>query len=163
MSSTPLANVARLEIREDACCRAGVDRIQADVRTRLNRLQPSQCLRRAPNIGDPYRNVMGIFMNQVQQGEPMTVFGDGTQTRAFTYVSDVAPLVAESIERPEAARVEQVFGRRPAVPLERGLDRMARWVRQHGARTSRRFEGIEIPRSLPPRWAAAAFVRPEQP
>jgi len=52
------------------------------------------------NIGDRYRNVIGIFMNQVMQGQPMTVFGDGGQTRAFTHVSDVAPLIARSVERP---------------------------------------------------------------
>src|SRR6185436_1963815 len=27
------------------------------------------------NIGDRYRNVIGIFMNQILQGQPMTVFG----------------------------------------------------------------------------------------
>jgi UDP-glucose 4-epimerase len=50
------------------------------------------------NIGDPYRNVVGIFMNQCLKGEPLTIFGDGEQRRAFTHVSDVAPLIAESIE-----------------------------------------------------------------
>jgi UDP-glucose 4-epimerase len=54
------------------------------------------------NIGDRYRNVVGIFMNQILQGQPMTIFGDGRQTRAFSYVSDVAPIMAEAIERPEA-------------------------------------------------------------
>jgi UDP-glucose 4-epimerase len=53
------------------------------------------------NIGDPYRNVVGIFMNQIMQDRPMTIFGDGTQTRAFTYIDDVAPVIAEAIERPE--------------------------------------------------------------
>src|SRR4029453_5383052 len=50
------------------------------------------------NIGDRYRNVIGIFMNQILQGQPMTIFGDGTQTRAFSYIADVAPLMAEAIE-----------------------------------------------------------------
>lgn len=35
------------------------------------------------NIGDKYRNVIGIFMNRVMQGQPMPIFGDGTQSRAF--------------------------------------------------------------------------------
>jgi UDP-glucose 4-epimerase len=48
------------------------------------------------NLGDPYRNVIGIFMNQIMRGEPMTIFGDGTQQRAFTYVADIAPLIARS-------------------------------------------------------------------
>ncbi len=48
------------------------------------------------NLGDPYRNVIGIFMNQIMQGRPMTIFGDGTQQRAFTYVGDIAPMIAAS-------------------------------------------------------------------
>jgi len=54
------------------------------------------------NIGDRYRNVVGIFMNQLMSGEPLTVFGDGDQTRAFSYVDDVAPCIAASIEIPDA-------------------------------------------------------------
>jgi UDP-glucose 4-epimerase len=54
------------------------------------------------NIGDRYRNVVGIFMNQLLQGEPMTVFGDGLQQRAFTHIRDVAPIVAESVDFPAA-------------------------------------------------------------
>jgi len=54
------------------------------------------------NIGDRYRNVIGIFMNQLLQGKPLTVFGDGTQTRAFSYIGDVAPYIAKSVHIPEA-------------------------------------------------------------
>ena len=54
------------------------------------------------NIGDRYRNVVGIFMNQLMSGEPLTVFGDGEQTRAFSYIADVAPAIAASIDMPEA-------------------------------------------------------------
>jgi UDP-glucose 4-epimerase len=54
------------------------------------------------NLGDRYRNVIGIFMNQLMRGEPMTVFGDGEQTRAFSYIADVAPLIARSIHLPAA-------------------------------------------------------------
>jgi len=54
------------------------------------------------NIGDPYRNVVGIFVNQLLNGEPMTIFGDGTQTRAFTYVGDIAPVIARAHATPES-------------------------------------------------------------
>lgn len=54
------------------------------------------------NIGDKYRNVVGIFMNQLLKGEPMTIFGDGEQKRAFTHVSDVAPVIAHCIENKPA-------------------------------------------------------------
>jgi UDP-glucose 4-epimerase len=59
------------------------------------------------NIGDRYRNVIGIFMNQIMQGRPMTIFGDGQQTRAFSYIDDVAPVIAASIARP--ASYNQIF------------------------------------------------------
>jgi UDP-glucose 4-epimerase len=59
------------------------------------------------NIGDKYRNVVGIFMNQILQNRPMSVFGDGTQTRAFSYIGDVAPIIAEAIDVPTA--YNQVF------------------------------------------------------
>lgn len=49
------------------------------------------------NIGDRYRNVVGIFMNQIMQGKELSVFGDGKQTRAFSYISDVAPIIANSV------------------------------------------------------------------
>lgn len=48
------------------------------------------------SMRDRYRNVVGIFLNQVLKGQPLTIFGDGHQTRAFTYVRDVAPTIAES-------------------------------------------------------------------
>jgi UDP-glucose 4-epimerase len=54
------------------------------------------------NIADKYRNVVGIFMNQAMRGEPMTIFGDGLQTRAFTHIDDVAPVIARAIETPAA-------------------------------------------------------------
>jgi UDP-glucose 4-epimerase len=59
------------------------------------------------NIADKYRNVIGIFMNQVLQGRSMTVFGDGLQTRAFSHVDEVAPIIAQAPLVPAA--MNQVF------------------------------------------------------
>jgi UDP-glucose 4-epimerase len=54
------------------------------------------------NLADPYRNVIGIFMKQILQNEPMTLFGDGTQQRAFSYVGDITPLIAQAPFNPAA-------------------------------------------------------------
>jgi UDP-glucose 4-epimerase len=54
------------------------------------------------NLGDRYRNVVGIFMNQLMQGKTLSVFGDGMQTRAFSYIGDVAPYIANSVNVPAA-------------------------------------------------------------
>lgn len=55
------------------------------------------------NIGDRYRNVVGIFMNHAMQRKPLPIFGDGLQTRAFTHISDVANVIAECVSNPRAA------------------------------------------------------------
>jgi UDP-glucose 4-epimerase len=59
------------------------------------------------NIGDRYRNVVGIFMNQLLRGEPMAIFGDGQQMRAFTHVNEVAPIIASATDC--AAARNQIF------------------------------------------------------
>jgi UDP-glucose 4-epimerase len=48
------------------------------------------------NLSDPYRNVIGIFMKQILEDRPMTIFGDGTQQRAFSYVGDMAPIITSA-------------------------------------------------------------------
>jgi len=60
------------------------------------------------NLGDKYRNVIGIFMNQIMKGEPLTIFGNGLQTRAFSHIDDVAPIIADSIKKKRKA-YNQVF------------------------------------------------------
>ncbi|MCA8999875.1 MAG: NAD-dependent epimerase/dehydratase family protein, partial [Planctomycetaceae bacterium] len=59
------------------------------------------------NIGDRYRNVVGIFMNRLMRGEPLPVFGNGEQKRAFTDIRDVAPGIARAPFVPESRN--QVF------------------------------------------------------
>jgi UDP-glucose 4-epimerase len=159
------------------------------------------------NIGDRYRNVVGIFMNQLLKGEPMTVFGDGTQQRAFTHIDDVAPIIAQSVEFAAArntvfnvgadvpytvntlaevvssamgkpckklhldprnevkiafsdhSKAERVFGTKEKTSLEKGINGMAEWVRQHGSRESSVFENIEVAKNMPPSWER--IIRPQ--
>lgn len=40
------------------------------------------------NIWDKYRNVLGIWMYQILNDKPMLIYGDGEQTRAFSYIDD---------------------------------------------------------------------------
>jgi UDP-glucose 4-epimerase len=47
-----------------------------------NIVGPRQC------YDDPFRNVMSIMINRVLQGNPPIIYGDGLQTRCFSYVGD---------------------------------------------------------------------------
>ena len=159
------------------------------------------------NIGDRYRNVVGIFMNQILRGEPMTIFGDGLQQRAFTHIDDIAPIISESFDFTSArnqifnvgadvphtvnelaevvaqalgsrcdirhldarnevkiafsdhAKAERVFGKRTKKSLGEGVRNMVAWVREHGAKESCIFDGIEIVKNMPPSWAKVASMK----
>jgi UDP-glucose 4-epimerase len=54
-----------------------------------------------------YGMVIPNFVNQALAGEPITVFGDGSQTRSFTYVGDVVDGLIRLVGEPRA--VGQVF------------------------------------------------------
>lgn len=38
---------------------------------------------------NPYQGVLGIFLGRIKRGEPITIFGDGKQTRDFVYIEDI--------------------------------------------------------------------------
>ncbi len=56
------------------------------------------------NIWDKYRNVLGIWMFQYLNGMDITVFGDGEQTRAFSYIDDSLKPLWNAAIKPEASK-----------------------------------------------------------
>jgi UDP-glucose 4-epimerase len=48
------------------------------------------------NISDPYRNVIGIFLLRAMRNEPLPVFGDGSQSRSFSFITSVAKCIAQA-------------------------------------------------------------------
>jgi UDP-glucose 4-epimerase len=57
-------------------------------------LRPHNVYGPRQNISDPYRNVVGIFMRSALDGEPFPIFGDGLQTRSFSFVSQASHAIA---------------------------------------------------------------------
>jgi UDP-glucose 4-epimerase len=60
-----------------------------------------------PRQTDRYGMVLPTFVKQALAGSPITVFGDGTQSRSFTYVGDVVGALIALMTEPKA--VGQVF------------------------------------------------------
>jgi UDP-glucose 4-epimerase len=56
------------------------------------------------NIWDKYRNVLGIWMFQHLNGLPTTIFGDGNQTRAFSYIDDSLQPLWNAAIKPNASK-----------------------------------------------------------
>lgn len=56
------------------------------------------------NIWDKYRNVLGIWMYYHMNNQPITIFGDGTQKRAFSYIDDSLEPLWNAAIKPKASK-----------------------------------------------------------
>jgi UDP-glucose 4-epimerase len=65
-------------------------------------IRPHNVYGKNQNIWDPYRNVLGIWMYKALNNEPLTIYGDGEQTRAFSYIEDTLPCLWKAATDPRA-------------------------------------------------------------
>lgn len=68
---------------------------------------PNQSLR------DPYRNVIGIFMNRIMRKEPLYIYGDGEQKRALSYIDDSLPCYIECLKDKTDGEIINIGGKQP--------------------------------------------------
>lgn len=113
----------------------------------------------------PYSGVISIFSERAQKGLPITVFGDGEQTRDFVYVADLVAVMVQALEKPQVeegainvglnqatslkqllAALESVLGSLPAVshgPARSGD------IRHSRANNQRLLERFAFPEPTP--------------
>ncbi|RII79905.1 NAD-dependent epimerase/dehydratase family protein [Pseudomonas monteilii] len=107
----------------------------------------------------PYSGVISIFCERAVQGLPITIFGDGEQTRDFLYVGDLVQVMVQALEQPQVeegavniglnqatslnqllAALEKVVGRLPAVSYVAARSGDIRHSRADNQRLLARFE-----------------------
>src|SRR5215472_4270276 len=67
-------------------------------------------------LDNPYQGVLGIFIGNIIRGEPITIFGDGEQTRDFVYISDVVEAWARALDNPASyGRIFNLGSRRLSI------------------------------------------------
>lgn len=76
------------------------------------------------SLWDAYRNVLGIWMRQALNGDPYTVYGDGEQRRAFTYIDDILPALWMCVDDPRTENQTYNFGSDHEVSLKQVLEVM---------------------------------------
>jgi len=67
-------------------------------------IRPHNVFGEKQNIWDKYRNVLGIWMYQILNNKPMLIYGDGEQTRAFSYIEDCLSAFWNAAVFPEASK-----------------------------------------------------------
>jgi UDP-glucose 4-epimerase len=89
----------------------------------------------------PYSGVISIFVERVRQGEPVTLFGDGHQTRDFVYVGDLVKLLAQTLTTPQTAGQVINVGRGKQCSL---LDLLAALEKLTGKPVERKFAAARL-------------------
>ncbi len=122
-------------LKEDACLRPvspyGVTKLAAENLCSIYRDSygvPVTSLRYFTAYGPRQRPDMAFhkFFRAILEKKPITVFGDGTQTRDFTFVSDIAEatMAAGLTFAPESCRTMNI-GAGKSIPLNRVFDYLA--------------------------------------
>jgi UDP-glucose 4-epimerase len=101
---------------------------QTGLRTTIARLFNTA----GPRQSGRYGMVIPRFVEQALRGEPLSVFGDGSQTRCFCYVEDVVDALIGLIEHPEAGGTVVNIGR----PEEISIRSLARRIIELSGSTS---------------------------
>lgn len=61
-------------------------------------IRPHNVFGERQRMADKFRNVVAIFMNRIMRNEPLFIYGDGEQQRAFSYIGDSLPCFLTAIE-----------------------------------------------------------------
>ncbi len=76
-------------------------------------LRPHNCFGERQSLKDPYRNVIGIFMNRIMRQEPLYIYGDGEQMRAFSYIEDSLPCYLNCLNDRANGEIINIGGMHP--------------------------------------------------
>lgn len=75
-------------------------------------IRPHNVFGEKQSLRDPYRNVIGIFMNRIMRGEPLYIYGNGEQMRAFSYIEDSLPCYIKCMDKADG-EIINIGGKHP--------------------------------------------------
>lgn len=76
-------------------------------------LRPHNVIGSRQSLRDVYRNVVAIFMNRIMRKEPLYIYGDGEQVRAFSYIEDSLPCYIRCLDSDIKNEIINIGGMHP--------------------------------------------------
>jgi len=89
----------------------------------------------------PYSGVISIFVDRARAGQPVTIFGDGAQTRDFVYVADLTEILFRALDNDRTYGQVMNVGRGVECSLLEMLGELEQLI---GRRIERRHEGARV-------------------
>lgn len=102
-----------------------------------------------------YGMVLPRMVEQCLSGKPVTVYGDGSQTRCFTYVGDITKAMADIVEVPEAEGQVFNLGNDNEIAINQLADLIRKSLNSSSTITHVPFESVygpdfqDVPRRVP--------------
>ncbi|MCX6364106.1 MAG: NAD-dependent epimerase/dehydratase family protein [Actinobacteria bacterium] len=129
----PLSPYAEAKLAAEETCAAAADagQLTAVCLRFFNVYGPRQ------DPGSEYSGVISRFMAAASAGAPVTVYGDGRQTRDFVYVGDVVEALVRALQRPHSGVATLNVGSGTPTSM---LDVLGRLEELAGGPIERRFE-----------------------
>jgi nucleoside-diphosphate-sugar epimerase len=78
----------------------------------------------------PYSGVISLFISALCQGRQPTIYGDGGQSRDFTYVANVVDGVLRACQVEGASKARRMLGYEPSAGFKDGLEQTIAWYRK---------------------------------
>ncbi len=75
----------------------------------ITTIRPQNVIGPGQALHNPYTGVLAAFLAMLREERPLTVYGDGSQTRDFVHVSDLAALIAWCLEHPAELGSQRVL------------------------------------------------------
>lgn len=87
------------------------ERTLDDVATRVGvtTIRPQNVIGPGQALHNPYTGVLAAFLAMLREGRPLTLYGEGTQTRDFVHVQDLATLITWCVAHPADPGVQRVL------------------------------------------------------
>lgn len=76
-------------------------------------IRPHNCFGPYQSLRDKYRNVIGIMMNKIMRNEPIYIYGNGQQQRAFSYIEDSLDCYIEAMKDKVNGQIVNIGGKIP--------------------------------------------------
>jgi len=78
----------------------GAERVDLDFDFRVTCFRMYSVYGPRQALDNPYQGVLGIFLGNLLRGEPITIFGDGEQSRDFVYIDDIVSAWVSALGKP---------------------------------------------------------------
>jgi UDP-glucose 4-epimerase len=101
---TPCSPVSYYGITKYAAERyvhATAERVDLDLGFRVTSFRMYNVYGPRQALDNPYQGVLGIFIGNLLRGKPITIFGDGQQSRDFVYVDDIVDAWVSALTNPQ--------------------------------------------------------------